>query len=232
MFHGHLRSMCILLLWDGMPCTVRSDWPVVFVQVSASLVSSLWLFLTCSLHAPSACPVPSLFHPRWYFFIDHILEFFCLYLFVFIHICMQALFSGSTIYWKIVSVGAPWKPLLVHLELVESFPLALDLKATFSVVLFSWPKRMNSGLISSLFILYLPHLPVLYFESSPDYQDSKTGVGPLESHLLAALLLTFSHEFVAAPDCGAHLCGWGVHPVMWGWGSRSGGGREVMAPWI
>lgn len=47
-------------------------------------------------------------------------------------------------------------PLLIYLGFVESFPLALELKATFSIVLFSCLKRMDSVLISSLFILYLP----------------------------------------------------------------------------
>ena len=92
--------------------SVRSNWPVVFVEVSASLLSSLWLFLTCCLHAPSVCSVPFLFYTLWYFCIGHMLEFFCLYLFLFIHICMWVLFSGSTVYWKIVSMGSPWKPLL------------------------------------------------------------------------------------------------------------------------
>lgn len=40
-------------------------------------------------------------------------------------------------------MGFPWKPLLIYLGFVESFPLALELKATFSIVLFSCLKRME-----------------------------------------------------------------------------------------
>ena len=57
----------------------------------------------------------SFFYPLWYFCKGHMVEFFvCIYFYLFIFVC-GCFFSGFTVYWKIMSMGFPWRPLLVLL---------------------------------------------------------------------------------------------------------------------
>ena len=57
----------------------------------------------------------SFFYPLWYFCKGHMVEFFvCIYFYLFIFVC-GCFFSGFTVFWKIMSMGFPWRPLLVLL---------------------------------------------------------------------------------------------------------------------